>query len=68
MEKRALDGVVERIQDMPDPSEEALYRMAMELAVEANVRRTAAARILSGLVQEEAKEAKKEKAKKDAAE
>ena len=68
MEKRALDGVVERIQDMPEPSEEALYRMAMELAVEANVRRTAAARILSGLVQEEPKEAKKEKAKKDAAE
>ena len=64
----ALGGVVERIREMPDQSEESLYRMAMELAVEANARRTAAARILSCLKQEEPKETKKEKSKKEAAE
>lgn len=68
MELRALGGVVERIREMPDQSEESLYRMAMELAVEANARRTAAARILSCLKQEEPKETKKEKSKKEAAE
>ena len=64
MELRALGGVVERIREMPDQSEESLYRMAMELAVEANARRTAAARILSCLKQEEPKETKKEKSKR----
>ena len=41
---------------------------AIRLALEANARRTAAARILSCLKQEEPKETKKEKSKKEAAE
>ncbi len=71
MQEKSLREVAQRIQAMPDQSAHSLYHMAMELALEANARRAAAARILASLqTAEEAREAKKEKekekAKKDA--
>lgn len=48
---------------MPEKSDEALAHMAMELALEANARRTAAARILAALQAEEPKENRKDKEK-----
>lgn len=64
----ALRGVAEKIHAMPDNSREALFHLAMELALEANACRTAAARILDVLKtgeSREAKETKKEKSKKE---
>ena len=63
MQTTALREVADRVQSMPEKSEEALTHMAMELALEANARRTAAARILAALREEEPKEARKEKEK-----
>ena len=67
----ALRAVAARICSMPEENSEALFRMAMELALEANACRTAAARILHVLKSGEdkdAKDSKKEKAKKEAPE
>lgn len=67
-QEKALRAVAERIRSMPEKNREALFRMTMELALEANACRTAAERLLSVLKHEEdadSKESKKEKAKKE---
>lgn len=45
----ALREVAERIQSLSEPSEETMYQLAIGLALEANARRIAAARILECL-------------------
>lgn len=56
----SLQQVTRRIQEQPDHSDESLYRLALELALEANACHTAAARILDSL---ETKERAKERDK-----
>ncbi len=63
LQTAALREVADRVQTMPEKSDEALAHMAMELALEANARRTAAARILAALQAEEPKENRKDKEK-----
>ncbi len=61
----ALREVAERIEALPEPSEETMYQLAIGLALEANARRIAAARILECLCpsggEDSAKEPKKSK-------
>ena len=57
-----MQQVCRRVEDCVPQGEEALRRLAMELAVEANARRAAAERILCEL--EAAEKAESEKAEK----
>lgn len=63
----ALREVAERIEALSEPSEETMYQLAIGLALEANARRIAAARILDCLRPSTAEEAAKEpkKSKKE---
>ena len=65
MQEKALQEVAQRMQTITAQDETGRYRMAMELALEANARRTAAARILDSLKPQEPREVKKEKSKKE---
>ncbi len=61
-----LRDAAEQLTPLDDMSEAERYRLAMELALEANAKRIAAARLLSSLSpQEDAPEDKKEKDKKE---
>ncbi len=67
-QQKALREVADNLNSLPSHDENALYRRAVMLALEANARRIAASRILDSLAPKEAKEAKepkKEKPKKD---
>ncbi len=58
--------MVERIKNAPDQGDDALYRTALDLALEANACHVAAARILDCLMEkQEDREKSKEKNKKD---
>ena len=59
---RALDDVVNQLKTVPEQDAEARYRLAIRLALEANARRIAAARILDSLA-EPRKKPEKEKDK-----
>lgn len=59
---RALDDVVNQLKNVPEQDAEARYRLAIRLALEANARRIAAARILDSLA-EPRKKPEKEKDK-----
>ena len=48
---RALDDVVNQLKTVPEQDAEARYRLAIRLALEANARRIAAARILDSLAE-----------------
>ncbi len=66
VQKKAMEDVAQRLEQLEKPSDRALYQTAMALALEASARRTAAARILSQLktaAEEEAKKARKDKEK-----
>ena len=51
----ALKEVCEKVKDTSDKGDAELMRLAIELSIEANVRRTASERILSELTQEKKK-------------
>lgn len=61
----AMNTMTECLDKAPDLDKEGLYKMALQLALEANARRIAAARILDSLdkVEKEEKELEKEKTK-----
>ncbi len=58
---KALQQVCKRVEDCIPQGEDALYKLAMELAVEANARRAAAERILCELGAQKEESSKKEK-------
>lgn len=60
----ALQEVAERISSLSDPGEETMYQLAIGLALEANARRIAAARILDCLRPQEPEEAGGKEARK----
>ena len=61
----SLQTVVDRIKNAPDQGDDALYRTALDLALEANACHVAAARILDCLMEkQEDREKSKEKNKK----
>ena len=62
-QSEALRQVASRVEGMEPKDEAAQYRMALELALEANARRIAAARILHTLSPREEKDGKKDKSK-----
>ena len=62
-QKRTLQEVADRLDAMPDHNEDTLLRTAVGLALEANARRVAAARILDVLAPKEDAEMKKDKGK-----
>ena len=61
----AMKTITECLDKAPDLDKEGLYKMALQLALEANARRIAAAHILDSLdkVEKEEKELEKEKSK-----
>jgi hypothetical protein len=62
----AMKEATARIADAPQQDKESLYRLALQLSLEANARRIAAARILNMFIEPKSeKEKDKEKAKKD---
>lgn len=65
VQKKAMEDVARRLEQLEQPSSRDLYQTAMALALEASARRTAAARILSQLkaAEEEAKKVRKDKEK-----
>ncbi len=66
-QKASLKTVVERVKNAPDQEDDTLYRLALELALEANACHVTAARLLDCLMEREEnreKEKGKEKNKK----
>ena len=62
---KVLEDICSRVNQTAEQGKDALTKLALELSIEANARRTAAERILSELAEEEAPKhnKKKEKAK-----
>jgi hypothetical protein len=66
LQAASIDEITKRINETTERDEESLYRLAMNLALEANARRIAAARILDSLSPKEIKELKEPKESKRA--
>lgn len=67
-QKASLKTVVERVKNAPDQEDDTLYRLALELALEANACHVTAARLLDCLMEREKigkRKKEKEKTKRD---